>query len=324
MKKRIQYCLGICLFILSLTGYPSRSMAQSKTNPYYIDGNDVVFVFDIRAYGNALKGKDAARVDFADLKIYDVAISGDFNNWSQDGWKMSKKGDFQYELRKPLISFNDPFPIDFKYIINGKYIADPDGTNSNSRQFANDFLEDVYRVDLSVLRVNPKGNVLFKLDGRKDATEVILTGSFNGWDEKAIKMHKGEDGWTLRADLPPGRYEYKFIVDGQWTHDPKAKENNGNEHGTLNSVLYVTTPVDFTLEGFPNAKNVILTGSFVDWNEKKIKMIFVDGVWRSTLQLPGGKHLYKFIIDGQWHTDPSNPIVEDDGYGNLNSVLFVN
>ncbi|HUR31807.1 MAG TPA: glycogen-binding domain-containing protein, partial [Saprospiraceae bacterium] len=105
---------------------------------------------------------------------------------------------------------------------------------------------------------------------------------------------------------------------------PKAKENNGNEHGTLNSVLYVTTPVDFTLEGFPKAKSVMLTGSFVDWNERKIKMVLVDGVWRSTLQLAGGKHHYKFIIDGQWHTDPSNPIVEDDGYGNLNSVLFVN
>ena len=323
MKRRIEYCLGIGLFILLMIG-STRGFSQTKSNPYYIDGNDVVFIFDIRAYGNALKGKDASKVDFADLKIYDVVISGNFNNWSKDGWKLAKKSEYQYELRKPLTEFNDPFPIEFKYIINGKYIADPGGSDPNSRQFSDDFLEEVYRVDLSVLRVNPKGNVLFKLDGRHNATQVILTGSFNGWDEHALKMHKGVDGWTLRADLPPGKYEYKFIVDGEWIHDPKASENNGNEHGTLNSVLYVTTPVDFVLEGFPNAKTVILTGSFVDWNEKKIKMVFVNGVWRSTLQLPGGKHHYKYIIDGQWITDPSNPLIEDDGSGNLNSVLFVN
>ena len=49
----------------------------------------------------------------------------------------------------------------------------------------------------------------------------------------------------------------------------------------------------------------------------------VDGVWRVNIPLTGGKHHYKFIVDGQWLTDPSNPIIEDDGGGNLNSVLFV-
>src|SRR4029078_5035359 len=106
-------------------------------------------------------------------------------------------------------------------------------------------------------------------------------------------------------------------------HDPANKEKVMNEHGTFNSVLYISVPVTFKLEGFPDARKVILTGSFVDWDENKIKMTNVDGIWTTPLQLPGGKHLYKFIINGQWHTDPANPIVEDDGKGNLNSVLFV-
>src|SRR5688500_5181421 len=237
MRRTLAYYLSIFICVLAFACMPCPGQSQTPANPYYIDGNEVVFVFDVRAYAQALKGENADKVDFADLKINDVAISGDFNNWSQQGWKMIKKGEFLFELRKLLEEFNDPFPIDFKYIINGKFLADPLGKNSNSRQFSNDFIEEVYRVDLSVLKVNDNGNVLFRLDGYENAREVILAGSFNGWDEHSIKMKKGTDGWYLRADLPPGRYEYKFIVDGTWLHDPKCKEKVINEHNTLNSVL---------------------------------------------------------------------------------------
>ena len=32
---------------------------------------------------------------------------------------------------------------------------------------------------------------------------------------------------------------YKFVVDGNWTHDPNARENVANEHGSLNSVTEI-------------------------------------------------------------------------------------
>jgi 1,4-alpha-glucan branching enzyme len=136
-------------------------------------------------------------------------------------------------------------------------------------------------------------------------------------------MNKVANGWELHAILPPGRYEYKFIADGEWLHDPMAAENVRNEHGTLNSVLLITVPIKFTLPGNANAKRVILAGSFNGWNENKEQMVFQNGAWTSTLNLPGGKQTYKFIVDGKWMTDPGNPLTEDDGYGNINSVLFV-
>jgi len=37
----------------------------------------------------------------------------------------------------------------------------------------------------------------------------------------------------------PGRYQYKFVADGQWLHDPKAQENVPDPHGSLNSVIEV-------------------------------------------------------------------------------------
>jgi hypothetical protein len=48
-----------------------------------------------------------------------------------------------------------------------------------------------------------------------------------------------------------------------------------------------------------------------------------NDVWTTTLDIPGGKQHYKFIVDGDWILDAKNPLVEDDGMGNLNSVLFV-
>ncbi|MCB0630959.1 MAG: glycogen-binding domain-containing protein, partial [Lewinella sp.] len=119
------------------------------------------------------------------------------------------------------------------------------------------------------------------------------------------------------------RYEYKFIADGEWLHDPANPDKVRNEHFTFNSVLQVKEAVTFQLEDFPNAQKVILAGSFNDWKENDIRMDRRDGKWIVTLHLTGGKHFYKFIVDGQWITDPANPIRENDRHGHVNSVLIV-
>ncbi len=319
MKYYIKWFVGIVIF----WHLPFIVHGQPSASPYYFDGPDVVFVFDVREYAKALQSKGKENVDFADLHINDVAISGKFNDWSKKGWHMEKKGAYVFELRKNILDFNDAFPLEFRYILNGKYIAEQNGNNGNEKNYSDEFLRDVYKLDLSVLKCTDQGNTRFFLKGFQQAKVVVLAGTFNGWDEHTTLMQKTTDGWELKADLPPGRYEYKFIVDGEWMHDPANKENVRNEHNTLNSVLNITSPVTITLKGFPNANKVILTGSFVDWNENKIKMTLINGVWTSTLQLVAGKHQYKFIVDGKWYTDPANPIVEDDGKGNLNSILFV-
>jgi len=51
-------------------------------------------------------------------------------------------------------------------------------------------------------------------------------------------MRKGNDGlWRSKVWLPPGRHEYRFVVDGQWISDPKAAEAVPNPYGGSNSVL---------------------------------------------------------------------------------------
>jgi 1,4-alpha-glucan branching enzyme len=85
-----------------------------------------------------------------------------------------------------------------------------------------------------------KREVAFVLSSR-EAEEVYLCGDFNQWVPRSLPMIRhGEDHlWEKRLVLELGRYEYKFIVNGVWIHNPDAPENVPNIHGSLNSVLEV-------------------------------------------------------------------------------------
>ena len=81
--------------------------------------------------------------------------------------------------------------------------------------------------------------VEFVLEAPK-ATAVSLAGTFNSWDAGRNPMRKGKDGlWRTRIVMPTGRHEYRFVVDGEWVSDPKAKRSVPNPHGGTNSVLEV-------------------------------------------------------------------------------------
>ncbi|NLA75274.1 MAG: glycoside hydrolase [Deltaproteobacteria bacterium] len=69
---------------------------------------------------------------------------------------------------------------------------------------------------------------------------VCLTGSFNNWNLDSHHMKQGSDGvWTRTVIIPPGTYEYKYLVGGEWWHDPLNQNVAYNEYGTLNSVIVV-------------------------------------------------------------------------------------
>uniref|UniRef100_A0A0D9VXL0 AMP-activated protein kinase glycogen-binding domain-containing protein n=1 Tax=Leersia perrieri TaxID=77586 RepID=A0A0D9VXL0_9ORYZ len=74
------------------------------------------------------------------------------------------------------------------------------------------------------------------------ASEVLLTGSFDGWTSQR-RMERSERGiFFLNLRLYPGRYEIKFIVDGVWKNDPLRPlvNNHGHENNLLTVVTFVT------------------------------------------------------------------------------------
>ena len=66
-----------------------------------------------------------------------------------------------------------------------------------------------------------------------------MAGSFNDWHPAATPMVRLDGEWAKEMTLPPGRYEYRLVVDGQWIDDPAAKETVPNPFGGFNAVLIV-------------------------------------------------------------------------------------
>ena len=70
------------------------------------------------------------------------------------------------------------------------------------------------------------------------AKEVIVAGDFNNWNPNKHPMKPDGNGlWKRTMMLPPGTYQYKFLIDGRWQEDPKNIQTCPNRFGTLNSVF---------------------------------------------------------------------------------------
>ena len=72
------------------------------------------------------------------------------------------------------------------------------------------------------------------------AESVALTGSFCDWKRDAYPLSRDAKGiWKVALSLPSGRYEYRFIVDGEWKNDPRCSEVVSNEFGSENCIFTV-------------------------------------------------------------------------------------
>jgi hypothetical protein len=230
-------------------------------------------------------------------------------------WKVRQLSGTQFELsrqieNKPLkhLDIDDIFLLDFDlftapgYVDQEKVIFGVNGFKA----------PECFNYD--------EGHAVFFLPGYPRAHDVNIAGSFNSWNPISDPMIGVDSGWIFKTTLDPGKYFYKYIVDGNWITDPNndLKENDGV--GNINSVVYCTN-YNFYLPGFPDAKRVILAGSFNKWNQKELKMKEIAGGWDLPVYLGPGTFMYKFIVDNKWMTDPANPVILTDGSGNQNSVI---
>lgn len=72
------------------------------------------------------------------------------------------------------------------------------------------------------------------------AKRVTLAGTFNNWNTKTLSAKKDPLGnWVVKVNLKPGRYEYKFFVDGTWLNDPRCMWYVSNNFGTQNCVVEI-------------------------------------------------------------------------------------
>lgn len=209
-----------------------------------------------------------------------------------------------------------------------------------------------------------RGGFLFRYYA-PSARQVTLAGNFNNWGgtqgggryDASIDPMSDEDGdgvWSIVIPLPPGRYQYKFVIDGgvRWERDPN-NQDTAWEGGIENSLIVVPPTVGYQYEAvtgtviggearrapereaaepvaveieveLPGASDVFVSGEFNAWSPSKHRLEKVaEGLFRITLELAPGTYQYKLIVDGTWMEDPGNPDTVPDPYGGVNSVLTV-
>jgi Glycogen recognition site of AMP-activated protein kinase len=234
-------------------------------------------------------------------------VSGSFNNWrpvelqmlkTQGGWEL------------PLYLAEGTHT--YKFIADGEWIADPKNENR---------LPDGQSGFNSVIRIGKPH--LFNLNGYTNATQVVLTGSFNKWRKDELFMNRTGMGWELPYTLGAGNYEYRFIIDGKQINDPLNPLITNNKNNKGNSFLIIDPNFRFRLKGFTNAKAVFLSGDFDNWSPYTLPMKHEGDEWTFNIHLSAGKHLYKFIVDGKWIIDPHNKLWEQNEYGTGNSVIWI-
>lgn len=74
----------------------------------------------------------------------------------------------------------------------------------------------------------------------------------------------------------------------------------------------------------PGAENVLLVGSFTQWQQRPIPMQPErTGEWRVVVGLRPGTYYYRFLVDGEWCDDPECPLHVGNPFGSQDAVRVI-
>ncbi|MDR1626710.1 MAG: glycoside hydrolase [Spirochaetia bacterium] len=141
--------------------------------------------------------------------------------------------------------------------------------------------------------------------------------------------------------IPEGLHslDYRFVIDGLWTTDPKNPLKTRGAEGlslsrldlpagavhlqTKSPVIRRDGQVEFNLEA-PSGREVYLSGSFNGWDPYMYRLREVrPGLYSLTLRLLPGTYYYMFNAEGRKYLDLLNPNRGQDGEGYEISVLVI-
>ena len=71
------------------------------------------------------------------------------------------------------------------------------------------------------------------------AQSVAVVGDFSAWQPVPLADPDRDGIWTAVLNLPPGRYEYAFVVDGRWIGQDPLADEYVRSFGDYASVRYV-------------------------------------------------------------------------------------
>jgi hypothetical protein len=218
MKRfRLILSAGFLLLLVSLSGYGQTVTPTAKARTTQPDLKDYV-------------GRYEVSPDVAENFVIDIILEQDAI-WIKPS---------HIEKRKLVQKTPDNFVVD-DIDIPVKFNRDEKGSVS-SLTIQTPMLFDGKEVTphkLVLPAPSVKGNTTFILKGYLDARVVALAGTFNNWNQSQLFFAREGDQWVCRIDLAPGKYTYKFVVDGNWILDPANHSTEDDDRGFTNSLLVV-------------------------------------------------------------------------------------
>lgn len=201
--------------------------------------------------------------------------------------------------------------------------------------------------------VNINGeNAIFSIDD-KSYDNVYLASSFNSWKFKEYPLKKKNGIWSIEVPLYPGKYQYKFVINGQdWILDPENEsvikdgnftnsyfemkveekelntkiEEDPNENNTSDNINNIENNLTYFEYTDRDAESVCVVGDFNSWetNKDMLKDHDGDGKWEGRFLIDKGTYMYMFVINGEkWYSDPNASEFSEDGYGGKNSIIQI-
>jgi len=183
---------------------------------------------------------------YMDPNATTVEVAGEFNNWKPEA--LTKDGAGNWSKTVEL----EDGQYGYKLVVDGEWKFDP---KNPRRKMVNDIENSAIIVGASSVEKTVAGTggtpTTFRFTDA-NAKTVHVAGSFNRWldasDGKIVAGNEwqmkndGAGKWKLTAPLPPGRYEFKYVIDSgdRWSQDPDLPTSS--EGNSIIEVSSASTP----------------------------------------------------------------------------------
>ncbi|OGH58105.1 MAG: hypothetical protein A3G34_16505 [Candidatus Lindowbacteria bacterium RIFCSPLOWO2_12_FULL_62_27] len=295
-------------------------------------------------------GSVVFRIEVRDVRS--VYVAGSFNNWgdnqggvvTDERHAMSRVDEHLYEIKLAIA----PGEHRFKFVLDDHEWISPPGFKKDQDDNALFYVTD----DRQVSKVPPAPPLpparewydLPPAGGLSDSPAAyvgwIPVMPVNAGEVEIIDLHRFfSPGKNNRLKIAPHpNVGAAFVPESFELH----VRPNANFSGILDLPLWVldesgdtrlsavlTLAVArrgvqvFSHKPSAQPQKIIVAGSFNDWNQDKTPMTDPDGdgTYEARAWLEPGAYTYKFVVDGNWIPDPSNPDSTPDGFGGFNSII---